>query len=339
MRFSLIRNIISALIGGILRIRHFLYYLGIFKSTAPNIKTIVVGNLAIGGAGKTPFTDFLLNELQSEGTTGFVSRGYGRKTKGLVEINFASDATSIGDEPLLIHRHHPEVPGVVSEKRLIGIQYLESKHPHLSRIVLDDAFQHRALQAHTYILLSKFDQPFYKDSLWPSGGLRDLISRARTADAVVITNTPNNTPPETMLAIREEIGQITKAPVFFAQIENLPLAALHQNSQTQPAIWGGFCGIAHPQTFLDQLRKNFNIQEEFTWRDHQWLGDKEAELLRSKLVTFGGKIEGWITTEKDAMRIAHLPHWKDIPIYYLPIKTTIYKEDKEEWKKWLNQHL
>ena len=339
MRFIIIRNIISTLLGLVLRIRHFLYDIGIFKSISPEIKTIVIGNLAIGGAGKTPFTDFLLQELKTSGATGFVSRGYGRKTSGLVEILPSSDATLIGDEPLLIHRHHPDIPGAVAEKRIIGINFLAKKFSHLQRIVLDDAFQHRALRAHTNILLSKFDLPFYNDQLWPAGGLRDLITRSATADAIVITSTPHRASTTTLSEIRNQIAKFSKSPVFFAHIEILPLVSLHAQSQANPNIWGAFCGIAHPQSFLESLKQNFNIQQEFVWRDHQWLGDKEAEKLRAKLVTFGGKIEGWITTEKDAMRIAHLPQWKDIPIYYLPIKTTIHKEDLEEWKKWLNQHL
>jgi tetraacyldisaccharide 4'-kinase len=339
MRFIIIRNIISTLLGLILRIRHFLYDRGIFKSISPEINTIVIGNLAIGGAGKTPFTDFLLQDLKTFGDTGFVSRGYGRKTSGLVEILPSSDATLIGDEPLLIHRHHPDIPGAVAEKRIIGINFLAKKFPQLQRIVLDDAFQHRALQARTKILLSKFDLPFYNDQLWPAGGLRDLISRAETADAIVITSTPHLTPSDTLSEIRDQIAKVSKSPVFFSHIETLPLISLHRHATPTPKVWGGFCGIAHPKSFLVSLKQNFNIQEEFVWRDHQWLGDEEARKLRSKLVTFGGKIEGWITTEKDAMRIAHLPQWKDIPIYYLPIKTTIHKEDKEEWKKWLSQHL
>ncbi|MEN9948510.1 MAG: hypothetical protein RL106_1333, partial [Bacteroidota bacterium] len=185
----------------------------------------------------------------------------------------------------------------------------------------------------------KFDLPFYNDQLWPAGGLRDLISRAETADAIVITSTPHLTPSDTLSEIRDQIAKVSKSPVFFSHIETLPLISLHRHATPTPKVWGGFCGIAHPKSFLVSLKQNFNIQEEFVWRDHQWLGDEEAEKLRSKLVTFGGKIEGWITTEKDAMRIAHLPQWKDIPIYYLPIKTTIHKEDKEEWKKWLSQHL
>ena len=338
MPFKLIRNIIAYLLCGILRIRHFLYDIGFFKSETPQIKTIIIGNLAIGGAGKTPFTDFLIQELQPFGKTGFVSRGYGRKTKGLVPISSSSDASTIGDEPLLIHQHYPEMPGAVAEKRILGIQYLKEKFPDLDRIILDDAFQHRALKGTTYVLLSKFDQLFYKDQLWPAGGLRDLISRAQSAHAIVIASTPENIDQQTMMRIRGEIKEISSAPVFFAQTNPSPIVALFPNKNKMPDNWGGFCGIAHPQPFLDFLKKNFEIQEAITWRDHQWLGDQEAEMLRSKLVTFGGNIEGWITTEKDAMRIAHLTQWKDIPIYYLPIKTTIHKEDIEEWKKWLKQH-
>ncbi|MEY4329584.1 MAG: hypothetical protein RL609_332 [Bacteroidota bacterium] len=339
MLWKLCQNIISLILGIILRIRHYLYDHGLFKSSTSPIHAIVVGNLSIGGGGKTPFTDFLLDELKGHHTLGFVSRGYGRKTHGLVEINENSDATAVGDEPLLICKHHPDVKGVVAEKRIVGIRHLKNKNPQTNCIVLDDAYQHRALVGQTYILLSKFYNPFFQDKLWPAGGLRDIQSRALAADAIVITDAPLNITAVQKENMRNQIRRFSAAPVFFAHLEYLPLKPVFQMDPILPKKWGGFCAIAHPQKFLGYLKEKYDIKEQLAWRDHQWLGEKEARILQSKLATFGGQIDGWITTEKDAMRIAHLAPWKNLPLYYLPIKTKINEDDKEEWKKWLSQQL
>jgi tetraacyldisaccharide 4'-kinase len=328
----------SIILQGILHLRHFLFDCGIFHSKKAPVKTIVIGNLAIGGAGKTPFADMLLRTIPSLNEVGFVSRGYGRKTKGPLSITHHSTAADIGDEPLLIHRHHPEITGFVAEKRNVGIEKLLIQSPQINCIVLDDALQHRALRGDVNILISKFDQPFYKDSLWPLGNLRDLKTRAKHVQAIAITNSPCDLSENEKNLIKEQIRFLTSAPVFFFHTEILPIRSLWSPTEI-PKNWGAFCGIAHPQPFFESLQKNYDVKEQIAYADHQWLGEKEAQFLRSKLVTFGGPIEGWLTTEKDAMRIAHLESWKDIPVFYLPIITNINEADKEAWKQWLKKNI
>ncbi len=328
----------SIILQGILHLRHFLFDNGVLRSQKSPVKTIVIGNLAIGGAGKTPFADMLIHALKEQFELGFVSRGYGRLTQGPQAITRDSNASAIGDEPLLIHQHHPDIPGFVAEKRNEGIQRLIQNFSNINLIVLDDALQHRALQGDVNILISKFDQPFYSDSLWPMGHLRDLKSRAKCVQAIAITNSPADLSEQDKRQVIERIRTITAAPVFFFHTESLPIQPLHPNLKT-PKHWGVFCGIAHPQPFFSSVLKNYNILEKVAYADHQWLGEKEAQFLRSKLVTFGGQIEAWMTTEKDAMRIAHLESWKDIPIFYLPIITKINDADKEAWKLWLKKNI
>jgi tetraacyldisaccharide 4'-kinase len=328
----------SIIMQGIIHLRHFLFDLGIFHSQKSPIKTIVIGNLSIGGAGKTPFADMMIHSIKDHKVLGFVSRGYGRKSKGPLPITNDSTAADIGDEPLLIHRHHPEMPGFVAEKRNIGIEKLLIQSPQIDCIVLDDAMQHRALQGNLNILISKFDQPFYNDSLWPMGHLRDLKCRAKKVQSIAITNCPPDLSEREKKSVLEQIQTITQAPVFFFHTEILHIQSLHKQSEI-PNNWGAFCGIAHPDSFFESIQKKYNITEKVTYADHQWLGEKEAHFIRSKLVTFGGPIEGWLTTEKDAMRIAHLESWKDIPVFYLPIITKINEADKEAWKQWLTKNI
>ena len=245
----------SIILQGILRLRHFLFNCGIFYSQKAPVKTVVIGNLAIGGAGKTPFADMLIHSIKDHKVLGFVSRGYGRKSKGPLPITNDSTAADIGDEPLLIHRHHPDMPGFVAEKRNIGIEKLLIQSPQINCIVLDDALQHRALRGDVNILISKFDQPFYKDSLWPLGNLRDIKTRAKHVQAIAVTNSPGNLSENQKNSVKEQIRAITSAPVFFFYTEILPIRSLWSPTEI-PKNWGAFCGIAHPEPFFESLQKN-----------------------------------------------------------------------------------
>ncbi|MFM7721955.1 MAG: tetraacyldisaccharide 4'-kinase, partial [Bacteroidota bacterium] len=180
----------SFLLGCFLRLRHLMFSSGIIRSRKAIVPSVIIGNLKIGGTGKTPFAIWLLEKLDAS-KTGFVSRGYGRKSRGFQVISKKSNVTEIGDEPAVVRNHIHSLIGAVSEDRVNGIYLLKQSFPQMQQVVLDDAFQHRKLNPDFSILLTTYNDLFVHDSLFPTGGLRDLRSRANSANAVVVTKCPN----------------------------------------------------------------------------------------------------------------------------------------------------
>lgn len=334
-----LKRIIATIISIILKLRHALYDLGIFKSFSTQTKTIVVGNLAIGGSGKTPFTDFIIQQIKSEHHLVFLSRGYGRKTKGIFRISSNDTAEKIGDEPLLIHSHHAEIPAYVGEDRVKAIQQIEQENSDLDIIVLDDAFQHRRLRGNINVLLSRFDKPFFNDHIWPMGGLRDLKSRAQNADLIVFTGAPDKINFQEKQEMKELCRRYSKADVFFAHIEPREIQPVFNHNLQSYKNFGSLCGIAHPENFHENSKKNFSISTTLNFKDHHRFSENDLNLIRSKMVNFGGPVEAWITTEKDAMRIKHLKGWESLPVFFGPIVLKINEEELTEWNLWWKNRL
>lgn len=320
--------------------RHQFYNWGWIKSQKGKIKTIVIGNLNIGGTGKTPFSIFMIQQLSAKFQLSFLSRGYGRKTKGILKINENHGPDEVGDEPLLIQRKNRTIPCYVGENRINAIEQIAQSEQPIDWVILDDAFQHRSLIPDIAIILTRWDELFIDDTLWPVGNLRDIKSSIQRADAIIITATPDGLSTQDMREKRERFRTIFLGPVFFAQTTILALKPLFPHLSSQPE-WpvGSFCGIAKPQPFFDFLSKDFSLEKTIVFPDHHAFSQQDLKKLSEELVNFGGKLKSWITTEKDAIRIQDDPHWSGMPIYYLPIETSIHPEDQKEWNQWLNQQL
>ncbi len=336
---SVFRGLLSALLSLVLSIRHGLYAWGVFRSSKGAVKTIVVGNLAIGGSGKTPFSDMILNQLKRTHRLAFLSRGYGRSTRGFLKIDQDHSAEHVGDEPLLIASHHPDIPAYVGEKRVQALKKMAQFHPNLNWVVLDDAFQHRALKGDINILLSRFGQPFYHDHLWPMGDLRDLRARAHAADLIVFTGAPANLSADIRYKMMEESQKYSSAKVFFAHTASLPLQPLFGHNIQEYQIFGSFCGIAHPKTFHENIQVIQPTKVQVNFKDHHLFNDNDLQTIQSKMVNFGGQVEAWITTEKDAIRIRDLNLWKNVPVFYLPIVLKINEEEVTEWNLWWKKRI
>lgn len=316
-----------------------MYQIGFFPSKKSTVKTIVMGNLAIGGSGKTPFTDTLITQLKKEKNIAFLSRGYGRKSTGIIKIESFSTSAQVGDEPKLIGLHHPELPAYVGENRLKAAEHIHHQHPDVSFIVLDDAFQHRALIGDITILLTRYQAPFYKDYLWPRGGLRDLKSRAQTADLIVFTGTPKSLDQNLKKSMIEQVSAYSTAPVFFSHTQSMDLQPLFGHDASSYQQWGSFCGIAHPTPFHHSVKNMYNTLETLNFDDHHQFVPADLNKIKAKMVNFGGQVEAWITTEKDAMRILEMDDWKGIPIFYMPIVIKINEEEEKEWNLWWKKKI
>ena len=289
----------------ILKIRHWLYNVGIFSSYTAPVPTIVVGNLAGGGTGKSPMVLALLEAFSSKYNCAVVSRGYGRSLNGVFEVEAGHTVFEVGDEPTMIKKHFPNVPFVVGGNRKAAIELALANHPELNLIILDDAFQHRKLKGTVNILLDSFHRPFSKDYLFPVGKLRDLRSRARAADILVRTKVP----------LAKAVEQFDSY-LEYGAIRNwfLPQAKLVR----QPDDLYAITGLANPQSFYDHL-KELNLKFiEKPYKDHYTFSLADVKKWNEQGVV------NIVCTEKDAVKLEYFQQElkaRGISLWVLPVKT------------------
>lgn len=251
----------------IIKIRHALFDLGILLSEKPEeIHTIAVGNLSFGGTGKTPMVQFLLQLLGSDYCPAVLSRGYGRATKGFRIVNPEDDYQDVGDEPLLIKQNFPDVPVAVCEDRLEGIRKLKGMHPYLNLIILDDALQHRRILPDVSILLTTWDKPYFSDSLFPAGTLRDLKERAKIADVTVITKTPADALAQRKNSLQAAHSKYSKSPLFFCTFTSSLAAQLLSEHREVVVV----STVANPDQMVQSVRLlGYCIKKIYRFKDHQ----------------------------------------------------------------------
>ena len=304
---------ISWIYAMIIAIRHMLYDHNILPSHKVKLPTICVGNLVVGGTGKTPHVEYIVQLLLHHGwKVAVLSRGYKRKTKGFVLADDKATAKTIGDEPMQIHAKFPNLPVAVCENRTKGIQLLQQKIKEIDVVVLDDAYQHRALKCGLNILLSTYDNLYIDDHLLPYGSLRDLPSRAQKADAIVVTKCPSTMQPIDMRVVDNKLH----LPVF-QQLHFTTMAYPDIKQKGVPLI---LCGIAQPQYLIEHVRTLYPKALAMTFADHYVYRQADVEAIMKQVA----KVDFVITTEKDMQRLActTLPEQLQamkMPLYVLPI--------------------
>ena len=300
-------------------LRNLFFDKGYFKEQHFSQQIISVGNLSVGGTGKTPFIMYLIELFKDQYKIATLSRGYGRKTKGVKIAQQYDSAESIGDEPFLFYqRYHDTITVAVAEKRVKGVEKLnESIKPEI--ILLDDAYQHRAIARDINILLTDYSSPFYKDYVLPHGRLRESRNNAKRADIVVVTKCPKTLHNDEQQDIERNIHQYNLAPVFFTYITYQKLICVHrQVNKIQKVI--SFSGIAKATDFEDYLAQKFELIANIRFKDHQNFGDQEIQNIITLWEKVAHKNTVLVTTEKDWARLKGKEHLlKDIPLYYLPI--------------------
>lgn len=303
--------------------RNKAYDFGIFKSYTFNIPTVVIGNLAVGGAGKTPMTEFLINRLQSQFDIATLSRGYGRKTTGFIEVKENDRADRVGDEPLQLKRKFPNISVNVCEDRKTGIENLETQ---VELILLDDAFQHRKVKASCNILLFDYTSLLRIIMPLPTGNFRDLMNQTRRADLIVITKLPSQRSAERQTRILSKIRKHSTAPVFFSSIVYTPPVAVNTE---RPLHWQNdrllaITGIANPTPFLRYISSQSATSPvpSLTFPDHHIFSDNDYRKIRNACPPHT-KI---ITTEKDIQRL-DLHKLEGIDVFALPIQFHIEEEE------------
>lgn len=315
MRFLLLPFAILYGLG--VRLRHFLYDRGWLSSKRYSFPILCVGNLAVGGTGKTPMVEYLVRLLGQE-QVAILSRGYRRKTRGFVLADDSATAMTLGDEPYQYHRKFPRATVAVCESRQEGIERL-LENPHFKYIILDDAFQHRKVQAGTNLLLTSYDKLYTQDFLLPVGSLRDIRSRARKAQIIIVTKCPELTQAEQEKII-QQLKPLPSQKVYFTSIAYSDRVYSHEDSQAlKDFIATPFTlvtGIANPTPLVDFLEKQGASFEHLAYSDHHHFSNRELELLRQK-----GRI---LTTEKDYVRLEGALS----TLYYLPIETQFLNDQR-----------
>jgi tetraacyldisaccharide 4'-kinase len=329
---------LSWLYGLVTGIRNLLYDQNIFNTQKVKQFTISIGNLTVGGTGKTPMTEYLVRLLSPIHQTAILSRGYGRKTKEFLLANYSTTAHDIGDEPKqYFEKFGDQVAVAVCEKRVNGAIQLARLQPEISLILLDDAFQHRAIGQDLKLLLNDYNRPFYMDLPFPAGRLRETRNGAKRADAVIVTKCPADIQEEEKAQIVANIRRYTKidVPIFFSFIRYAdPINYLGEAATLKNVKL--VAGIANPQTFVTHLRSQTNVVEEIIFPDHHNYtpDDLEGLIKYLKNDTFV------VTTEKDMVKLKPLVEEAGVSAQfaYIPIVVD-FKTDKARFDKWILQHI
>lgn len=282
---------ISWIYGFVVWLRNLLYDDHILRSTKVSIPTICVGNLAVGGTGKTPMAEYLITLLSANYKVALLSRGYGRKTRGFRLANEHDTAQTIGDEPMQIHCRFPNLPVAVCADRVKGVKTLQHLFPDLQCIILDDAYQHRSLHCGFYILLTPYDCLYTNDHLLPWGRLRDLPNQSHRANVVVVTKCPTNMKPIDRRIVSNSLHLASYQHLFYSSIQYTSLSI-----STVPLV---VTGIANPQPLLQHIQQQYPQAELMAFPDHHAFTQKDINQILQR----AEKYECVVTTEKDYMRL------------------------------------
>lgn len=331
----------SIIYGLIVSIRNWLYDIGILPSKIFSLPIICIGNLSIGGTGKTPHTEFILSHVQDEWKTAFLSRGYKRKTKGFFLADEKSTYQTIGDEPYQIYRKFPKVIVAVDEKRADGVMKLQKKFPDLQLVVMDDAFQHRQIKSGLSILLTDYFHLYTQDRFLPAGTLREGKSGSKRADIIIVTKCPTNLKPIDMRLVEKELRLTPTQLLFFSTYEYeeivpvFPEKEEEKYSLQQIKEKNGslliITGIVSPQPMIEYLKEFTNSIETIIFPDHHDFSKEDIEKMGQKIAQLPANEKIIIVTEKDAVRLlnnAFLSEFLKSKIYYLPIKVKILNQQE-----------
>ena len=352
-----------------LKLRHFFYDSGLKKVSKADVPTICIGNITVGGTGKTPHTEMLLRTLLQDEEWGgkniaVLSRGYKRKTKGFQQVTSDGSAAAYGDEPLQIKKKFPGVTVAVDSSRVEGCDFLvypekletskkgrkciDKNLAASDLIILDDAFQHRALKPTLSIVLVDYNRPVFNDHLLPFGKLRDLPGRIAAADIVIVSKCPNEVNAWDKCTWAENLGirnfdasscsgtrrNGKKQHLFFSTITYDTAEAIFPEGNPRYIYTNRlilFSGIANDAPLLSYLSSNYKIVRHFRFPDHHKFSKGDMNTIASAAREFPTAVI--MTTEKDCQRVRDCHKIKEElkqRMFYSPIKTVFLTENERE---------
>ena len=319
----------------VVTVRNFAFDAGWLESKSFNLPIISVGNLTVGGTGKTPHIEYIVNLLKDEFNIATLSRGYRRKTKGFFKAAEEYNATDIGDEPAQIKKKFPSITVAVDEKRANGIIQLLKEKNKPQVILLDDAFQHRYVTPGLSIVLVDCNRPTWRDHVLPFGRLREPANGIKRAHAVIVTKCPADISEKERESIRKKLGTKKDTPIFFSTVCYDEPVAIFDTQKSRCRIDKNseillLTGIARPEPLKKELEQRGASVTLMKYPDHHHFTSNELKEIAAKFASLPSGNKIIITTEKDAERIVgrnDLPIIIKENIYTIPIKVRIIEEE------------
>lgn len=325
--------------------RHRLFDWGFLKSEKFDIPIICIGNITVGGTGKTPMAEMLIAYLSQMHRVALLSRGYGRRTRGYVEVQLGSHYRDVGDEPLQIKLKFPDTVVVVCEKRAEGIRRIRAEHPDVDLIIMDDGFQHRYVEPKVNIVMVDATRPIQHDKMLPQGSLRDLPEQLHRAHYFVVTKCPDRMAPIDRRILRKVLIQVAYQRVYFTRFESFmpqPLyadeAAIRHLSPGSRVI--ALSGIGNPVPFLQTLRERYEVVAEVPLDDHHVYKVRDLKMLCDLLTKHPGSVI--VTTEKDAVKMTNrskIPAEVRGALYYMPINISFIEDSATDFLQKLEEDV
>jgi tetraacyldisaccharide 4'-kinase len=307
-------------------LRNHLYEIGSRKSFQFDRFVISVGNLTVGGTGKTPLVELLIRELKQKYRLAVISRGYGRSTRGFRLASAEDSANTLGDEPFqFFKKFGGDIKVAVGEERALAIPELLFRDETIEVIILDDAYQHRSVVPHYNILINEYSRPFYNDYVLPAGMLREGRKNANRADAVIVTKCPAELKEEEKNAIKRKIQRYVsnEVPIYFTGIRYLDPLPVFGPPQFGNDIFL-FAGIGNPGPLVEHVDKYFNLLEFRSFPDHHKYTEKEIAAMAEQFEKHTSAAKCIVTTEKDMVRLLGMTEiaqqLEEYPVFYLPIE-------------------
>ena len=315
----------------VISIRNWAYDQGLFRSVKFDLPVIVVGNLAVGGTGKSPLTEFLIRLLEKSYTLATLSRGYGRETKGFIRVKASDQALLVGDEPLQFKNKYPEITVAVCEDRVKGVKILATDH---DVILLDDAFQHRALRPGLSILLFDYESLFKPRLLLPAGNFRDSFNQRHRADIVIVTKCPSPLPEGQRTAALRRLQ--LNGQVFFSYLRYGDLYQLRQSERIERTLTATMdvlliSGIANPAPLYQYVASKSRTVKLMAYPDHHTYSRKNIISILENFKGIHSEEKILLTTEKDYQRLKLFTEQAafPVPVWVLPVEAAFDRDDHE----------
>jgi tetraacyldisaccharide 4'-kinase len=332
---------ISFIYGGILAIRNFLFDVGVLPSKRFSTPVISIGNLSVGGTGKTPMVENIIELLGRRSTIATLSRGYGRRSTGFKIAEEGMTVRDLGDEPYQFYRKYKAIKVAVDANRRRGIKRIVKKFPETKVIVLDDAYQHRYVSPSLSILLTSYDKLYIDDYVLPSGTLREFKGGSKRADIIVVTRTPQVLSPIDRRMISQRLNPQPYQLVFFSYMEYQPLKKIFSATKASEQLTEKhsvvlFTGIARPANLFYYVKDRVKQVKHLKFKDHHNYSVMDINKVIRQFENLQGKNKIILTTEKDAVRLnqsAFKEMLQGLPVYYIPIKLRFHDRDVRNFKE------
>ena len=340
MRLLLI--LVSYIYQMVISVRHWMFDCGLLKSESFTTPIICVGNITVGGTGKTPTAEMIIDSMMPYYRVALLSRGYGRRTKGYIEVETTSSYRDVGDEPLQIKLKYPEALVVVCEKRAEAIHRIEKEHPEINLIVMDDGFQHRYVDPRINVVIVDSTRPFYEDQFLPAGTLRDKVQSLDRAHYFIVTKCPTDMSPLAQRMWRKELLKIAYQRIYFTRI--VPTDAVSpffpENRLERGEEVIVMSGIGNPKAFVKGVKSEYKVVAKMILSDHHIYTVNDLNRLVELLEKHpNAKL---LTTEKDAVKLRRsrkVPAIVKERMFYQPLKVEFLEGSDSDFFSTLKDDL